>query len=43
MIRLTDNLKAKVNARRAEIQTNATIKNDCPTPDELQEAELLWI
>ena len=39
VIRFTDNLKAKVIARTAESQTNATIKNDCPTPDELQKQD----
>ena len=45
MIRFVDNLKAKVIAERAESQSNAEIKNDCLTPNELQlqEAELLWI
>ena len=43
VIRFVDNLKAKVIAGRAERQNNAKIKNDCLTPDEFHEAELLWI
>ena len=43
MIRFVDNLKAKVITGRAGSQSNDKIKNDCLTPDELQEAELLWI
>ena len=41
--RFVDNLKAKVIAGKAESQSNAKIKNYCLAPDELQEAELLWI
>ena len=43
IIRSVDNLKAKVITGRAESQSNVKIRNDCLTPDELQEAELLWI
>ena len=43
MIRFVDNLEANVIAGRAESQSNAKKQNDCLTPDELQEAELLWI
>ena len=43
MIRFVDNLKAKVITGRAESQSNTKIKNDCLKPNELQEAELLWI
>ena len=42
MIKFVDNLKANVIAGRAESQSNAKIQNGCLTPDELQEAELLW-
>ena len=43
MIRFVDNLKAKVIAGRTESQIDTGIKNDFLPPDELQEAELLWI
>ena len=43
MIRFVGNLKANVIAGRAESESNAKIQNDCLIPDELQEAELLWI
>ena len=43
MIRFVDNLKAKVIIGRAESKSNAKVKNDCLTPNELQEAELLML
>ena len=43
MISFVDNLKAKVITEISESQSNAKIQNDCLTPDELQEAKLLWI
>ena len=43
MISFVDNLKQRSLLGDLKVKANAKNKNDCLTPDELQEAELLWI